>query len=341
MHDSVIHLYVISFPSDALYQNKISNSDDCCVRCIGDLDIPSERRRQDDVIEFDAYGQKVIDKVKELGMHVFSYYGPQRRRIFSVIKVPIHVIQKFAIKRKFSMMLDPKILQEQCKKGFPDAGIAPIDINDDPQYSPISPYDYIYGRYTEKVDTQLYWRPRSLNSDEHEEKKYSEIRRFFTFNNLTSYLSLSAFNYHENIDIEPDTYYRSRDVDTPFRELIRLQLIGMLLESRTENGENSVLTMHKYIADGHIDACFCLHDRYKSAKIMDEWFDYKIYFTYFAYGRHMKYIKEYFGEKTCLYFITLYLFLHANVTCHLCVCAAGLYRVWCGLCRSMSLISKV
>ena len=35
------------------------------------------------------------------------------------------------------------------------------------------------------------------------------------------------------------------------------------------------------------------------------------------------------------------LFLHANVTCHLCVCAAGLYRVWCGLCRSMSLISKV
>ena len=50
-------------------------------------------------------------------------------------------------------------------------------------------------------------------------------------------------------------------------------------------------------------------------------------------------------KKPGLYSISLYLFLHANVTCHLsrdlCVCVAGLYRVWCGLCRSMSLISKV
>ncbi len=235
-------------------------------------------------------------------MHVFSYYGPQRKLIFSLIKVPINVIKRFAIKNKISMMLDPTILKKHCQKGYPELGIGPIDINEDKQYSPFSPYDYIYARYTEKVDIKLYWSPKSLNSKEQEKQKKQEIKDFFSLDTLKSYLSLSIFHNHENIDIQPDAYYRSRDIKTSFRELIRLQIIGMLMESRTENNEKSALTMHKYLADGHIMGYFCLHDRYKSAMIMDEWFDYKIYFTYFAYGRHMKYIKEYFGEKTCLYF---------------------------------------
>tara|TARA_A100001015_G_scaffold317867_1_gene435968 strand:+ start:1380 stop:3443 length:2064 start_codon:yes stop_codon:yes gene_type:complete len=287
---------------DALYESKVRNSDDVCVRCIGDIEIPRELRREDDMIEFDEYGKKVIDKCKELGLYVFSYYGPQRKNIFSLISVPLNVLKRFAIKNKITMMLDPRILKEQCKRGYPGVGVGPLDINEDPKYSPMSPYDYIHARYTEKVDSNLYWRPKSLNKNEHQEKKNAEVQKFFSIDTLRSYLSLSAFHDHENIDIEPDSFYRSRDVSSPFRELVRLQLTGMLMESRTENNEKSALSMHKYLADGHIVAYFCLHDRYKSAKIMDEWFDYKIYFTYFAYGRHMKYIKEYFGEKTCLYF---------------------------------------
>ena len=83
-------------------------------------------------------------------MHVFSYYGPQRKLIFSLIKVPINVIKRFAIKNKISMMLDPTILKKHCQKGYPELGIGPIDINEDKQYSPFSPYDYIYARYTEE-----------------------------------------------------------------------------------------------------------------------------------------------------------------------------------------------
>ena len=218
--------------------------------------------------EFDRYGKYTIDTIIDHGMHHVSYYGVNDQEIFSLIKIPNDVLQKFASKIEYEMLLDQYELEKAAKQGDVTHGIQPIDINDDPYYSKLSPYEHIYGKYSTKyIPESLYWRPNSST----------------------------------------DKYFRLRDTHSPFREMVRLELISLLMESKPENGYPP-LRLRKYLNSGRILGCFTLHDRYKSQLIWDAWFIWwKVFypnflFEFFTNGQHVKYIREYFGSRIYLYF---------------------------------------
>jgi hypothetical protein len=54
------------------------------------------------------------------------------------------------------MELDPKTAQKMCETGFPDSQIKPFQINSDPRYSTLDPYQYLYGRYDIHLPLDLY-----------------------------------------------------------------------------------------------------------------------------------------------------------------------------------------
>ena len=264
-------------PEDEDDAGGMSSTSYGCSSCYGGNESPPEMdRHEHDKIIYDEFGKIVVERLKKLGFVIFSFYSSTREEIFTVVKVPTDVLKHFAASQFFSMILDPCVIRRECSSGDRENNIDSIYINQDKEYSPIVAFDYIYARYSSRVQQELYWHPTTESTHDNDDST-------------------------ENPDLYSDEYFRSRDVASPFRELVRLQLIGMLVESR-QSGETGALTMHKYLAEGKILSCFALHDRHKSSYIMDQWFNWKIVFTYFTYGKHMKYIREYFGEKICLYF---------------------------------------
>lgn len=57
------------------------------------------------------------------------------------------------------MLLDRFQLSEAAAAGDPEAKIAPIKINNDPDITFRSPFEYIYARYDRRSDLQVRERP--------------------------------------------------------------------------------------------------------------------------------------------------------------------------------------
>ena len=57
------------------------------------------------------------------------------------------------------MLLDRSQLEKAASAGDPEAGICPIMINDDPDITFRSPYEYIYARYDRKQSLQVSTQP--------------------------------------------------------------------------------------------------------------------------------------------------------------------------------------
>jgi len=103
--------------------------------------------------------------------------------------------------------------------------------------------------------------------------------------------------------IDEKLYWRENGAETPFRELIRLKLCALILESRPPRrepdgrivpGEN--LKIRRYLRNGWMKGVFPLHDRVKTELI-----DFKMKF-YPKQSLPLDDMKEYFGEKIGLYF---------------------------------------
>lgn len=71
-----------------------------------------------------------------------------------LIKVPEKTLRAYADSIDFKMRLDPIELRKAIETGSP--GIKPVTINEDPEYCAFNPFDYIYGRYENSVDPNLY-----------------------------------------------------------------------------------------------------------------------------------------------------------------------------------------
>lgn len=90
-------------------------------------------------------------------------------------------------------------------------------------------------------------------------------------------------------------YYHEYGVDHPFRELIRLKLTGMIMESRPADGSQN-LKIRRYMRNKTLLSCFPLHNRIKTRSIEVKWE------LYPRQRLPIHDLKEYFGEKLGLYF---------------------------------------
>jgi hypothetical protein len=214
-----------------------------------------------------------------------SYYGEDGEDIFTLIRIPTKTLRKFATDHKFELLLDPSELEKHAKCGDRRKGIGKIRINEDKSFSEMDPFSFIYGRYIKDpdiVNERLYWRPPRKSCNDH--KKYSDP---------------CAMLSHD--------FFDTKDTSSPFRQLVRLQLLALLLESRPENG-SPPLSLRMYLETGKILGCFALHDPNKQEKLWNEWFHWLDFLNpfhilfFFRDGNHVLFIYEYFGAKTFFYF---------------------------------------
>lgn len=91
-------------------------------------------------------------------------------------------------------------------------------------------------------------------------------------------------------------YWREDGLNHPFREIVRLKLSALLLESRPHNKREN-LKIRRYLRKGWMKAVFPLHNRERTEVLSLKWKN-------FPFQRlPLDDLKEYFGEKVALYFV--------------------------------------
>ncbi len=96
-------------------------------------------------------------------------------------------------------------------------------------------------------------------------------------------------------NIPESLYYHEEGENDPFRELIKLKLTSMIMNSRPADGSKP-LKIRRFILNGTLLGYFPLHNRYKTKTIEKKW-------EHYPFKRlPLTEFKEYFGEKLGLYF---------------------------------------
>jgi anoctamin-10/anoctamin-7 len=179
---------------------------------------------------------------------LFIYKGTKENdEIIVLLKSSLERLRAFADKTNFVFKLDPAILKNSIESGNATKNISPVEISHRPDITLYEPYDFIFGKYSRKVDESLYWRPKEL--------------------------------------------------DNPFRDIVKLKLNTLILQSRLHGSEN--LKIRRYLKNKWLLGCFPLHNRTSTEILQREWFKYPFQ------PQPLNLVKEYFGEKVTLYFCFL------------------------------------
>eukprot|EP00904_Undaria_pinnatifida_P001459 jgi/Undpi1/11313/HiC_scaffold_30.g13611.m1 len=94
------------------------------------------------------FADKAVRQIIAAGLTVRVYFSSSGKEIFCEIRAPVERLMQFADQ-----------LEKAASAGDPEAGICPIMINDDPDITFRSPYEYIYARYDRKQSLQnLYFK---------------------------------------------------------------------------------------------------------------------------------------------------------------------------------------
>lgn len=76
-----------------------------------------------------------------------------------LIRTPLEKLRAFAESIDYTMKLDPSVVKRKIETGDPELNIAGRVIEHRPDITPLEPYQFIYGKYSTKVDESIYWRP--------------------------------------------------------------------------------------------------------------------------------------------------------------------------------------
>lgn len=109
------------------------------------------------------YAKYVVNAMNGAGLETFSYTSIQDDEMIVLIRSPHEKLKSFADELDYKLELDPVVLKKVLAEGVKDPEskddgyrIKPININEDPLYSTLSPYDYIYGKYDSETNQDLY-----------------------------------------------------------------------------------------------------------------------------------------------------------------------------------------
>mmetsp|Transcript_8718 Transcript_8718/g.13019 ORF Transcript_8718/g.13019 Transcript_8718/m.13019 type:complete len:739 (+) Transcript_8718:66-2282(+) len=103
-----------------------------------------------------------MKRVKQRGFETFSYLSVQKNELFVLLRCPMKKLEVYADAINFRLQLDPTVSREMCEAGFPESNIAPIHITDDRQYSSMSPYEFIYGKFDTSLPKEIYYHTERL-----------------------------------------------------------------------------------------------------------------------------------------------------------------------------------
>ncbi|CAM9118497.1 unnamed protein product [Ectocarpus sp. 13 AM-2016] len=105
------------------------------------------------------YATETIKKIMAAGFKVRVYLSCSKEEVFCEMRASVERLMQYADQVNRKMLLDRFQLSEAAAAGDPEAKIAPIKINNDPNISFRSPYEYIYARYDRRPDLQhLYYK---------------------------------------------------------------------------------------------------------------------------------------------------------------------------------------
>eukprot|EP01040_Poterioochromonas_malhamensis_P012080 gene12080-13202_t len=130
---------------------ELSNKYDYCM--VFKLEGVDGSYKQSDVAKY------CVKKMLEKGLELFSYLSVQRDELIVLIRCPPAIMKKFADNLDFRMELSPEKVKELLEAGYIKGDkylIKPIFINSDPKYTPISPFNFIFGKYESSMDSSLY-----------------------------------------------------------------------------------------------------------------------------------------------------------------------------------------
>jgi len=99
----------------------------------------------------------VVNAMLEAKLELFPYLSVQGDELIVLIRCPLHVLQRFADKSDFEMRADPAQLELTLKAGNPQYRIAPIQITHDVDITPIPPTEYIYFKYEQDLNPNIYY----------------------------------------------------------------------------------------------------------------------------------------------------------------------------------------
>eukprot|EP01038_Epipyxis_sp_PR26KG_P005759 gene5759-7950_t len=107
--------------------------------------------------EVQPKGKGYIHSLKKLGFDMFFYKGIKHEtELFILLRTPLERIRSYADTIDFKLELDPLTLKSTLEKGTPEKNIAPIFINDRPDVTQLTPFDFIFGKYSNKIPENIY-----------------------------------------------------------------------------------------------------------------------------------------------------------------------------------------
>ena len=212
-------------------------------------------------IKLSDESERLLDSLGELGLEVlvFQSASSSNNQVFVLIRIPLTKLRETAEADECQLLLDPEVAQREIQLGQPHMGIKPAYIAHRPDITSLLPFEFIYAPYQSKL--------------EHLYAKQQTVQRY----NM-------AHDQHNSI--EPN----------PFSDLVRLKTVAMMLYARSTDNTQCCVNMRSLLNDGHVLACFPLHDTAKVWDLRQRLARYPVQ------ELPLTAIKEYFGEKVAVYF---------------------------------------
>jgi hypothetical protein len=267
----------IGLRSSSINMSQIERYDYCLV-------FPGEKKRGTHEWDVTERGSGYLEILRHLGfeMYTFKVVG-QKPSMFSMkpgsfdnhcliyvlLRAPLSKLREHAERIDLKILLDPEKAEKSLELGDPEKGIAGVKIRHEPNITLLQPCECIYGYYRSENEA-LYWKPTQ---------------------DIVTELSEQQLLLDE-------------DLDHPFRDLLRLKVSAVMLQSRPrylepsgEKRSTQNLKIQRYLKKNYILGCFLLQKDHKNIVFRQQWVKYPVK------PLPSEAIKEYFGEKIAFYHV--------------------------------------